>query len=83
MMAKEEMVDVEINLGKKLADEINKMTKTELINRLVVLVLHNKVKDEDISRLERRVDALNTEASEATGSLEQAESMLKAAMNHW
>ena len=82
-MAKEEMVDVEINLGKKLADEINKMTKTELINRLVVLVLHNRVKDEDISNLEKRADALDAEVSEATGSLEQAESMLKAAMGHW
>lgn len=48
----EEMVDVEFNLGKELADEIFSKKKKELIEMLVVTILRSYVQEEEIASLE-------------------------------
>lgn len=48
----EEMIDLEVNLGKELADKINKMTKKELLGVVVSTSLKTKIQEETISNLE-------------------------------
>jgi len=79
----EEMVDIELNLGKVCADEISKMTKTKLINRLVVSVLRGRVQDETVTDLEREVENLQERLNKARDNIKQAEAMVIAAMERW
>jgi len=49
---KEEMVDVDLSLDKETADTLKKMTKAELFNRLIIMILRNRVQDETVRSLE-------------------------------
>lgn len=93
-MSEKKMVDVEISLGKELADSINKMTKPELVNRLVTMLLRNRVQDETVGRLEREIEAmidknkvettrLRTKLDKAESYVEQGRAMIVAAMGGW
>jgi len=48
----EELINVEVNLGKELADRLDKKTKKELLNELVVFILKTRVQQETIISLE-------------------------------
>jgi len=79
----EEMIDVEVNLGKELADKINKMSKKDLINNLVVTVLKSRVQDETIESLEKEKDAVQLKLDIAQSYVEQGRAMIKAVMERW
>lgn len=48
----EELIDIEVNLGKELADKLLKKTKKEMLNDMVVLILKTRVQQETIASLE-------------------------------
>jgi hypothetical protein len=79
----EEMVDIELNLGKEIADKINGMTKKELINDLIVLILKERVQEETIDRVEKERQNLEKKLSKAESDVEQGRAMIEASMQRW
>jgi hypothetical protein len=79
----EEMIDVEVNLGKELADRINKMSKKELLNNLVVTVLRSRVQDETVESLEKDNEALSKRLEKAESYVEQGRAMIDSVMERW
>lgn len=86
----EEMVNVELNLGKELANKINRMTKKELINCMVVDILRNRVQDETIALLESKLQRTNNLQEKTQIKLDLAESyvaqaraMIDSLMDRW
>jgi len=82
-MCGEEYIDIELNLGKELADKINKMNKKELLNNLVVSVMRGRVQQETISNQEKEKDILQAKLDKAESYVEQGRAMIKAVMNRW
>jgi len=87
---KEEMIDVELNLGKEDADRLRKMTKTQLTNAFVAVVLKTRVQRETIGELERGGNRLKNEIKETERRLvrseeyvEQARKMIDSVMERW
>lgn len=79
----EEMVDVHLNLPKDMAEAILKMTKKELINRIVVLALRNHVQDETVQTLEKELKAAKIKLNIAESYVEQGRAMINAVMERW
>jgi hypothetical protein len=90
----EEMIDVELNLGKELADKLFKKTKKELLNDVVVLVLKTQVQTETIremedeaeaieKRLNNKISVLDTKLDKAEAYVEQGRAMIESVMNRW
>lgn len=77
------MIDVEVNLGKELAHKLNKMTKTELLNHLVVVILKSQVQSQTISELEIEKSKSFERLKELKGSLWQAKNMIRSIMDRW
>ena len=75
----EECVDVSLYLDKELASKLQKMTKKELLNQLVVLVLKTRVQQETIDELEQQVK----DNAQLKTHLAQAQAMLRAATAVW
>jgi len=87
---KEEEIDIELNLGKELADKLTKMNKKELLNRLIVTILKSHVQAETIVDLEKQTESLQKEKNRAEDHLdkaehavEQARAMIEGAMDRW
>lgn len=83
MIMAEEMIDVKVRLGEELANEINKMNKTELKNKLVATILRSFVQDETIKRIEKSNEKLQTKLDIAQSYIEQGRSMIDAVMERW
>ena len=79
----EEMIDIELNLGKELANKIHKMTKNELINIIVVESLRRQVQDETIISLEAENLVSITKLNKTEAYVEQGRAMIKAVMERW
>ena len=79
----EEQIDIEVNLGKELADKLNKMSKKELLNRLCVMILRNKVQDEEASKLDFEFRTLESKLQRMEEYNGQAEAMLSAITERW
>lgn len=79
----EETIDVEVNLGKEMADKINSMTKKELINNVVVLSLRNHVQDDTVERLEKELARTKEHLDKAEDYVEQARGMIEAITERW
>ena len=79
----EEMLDVESSLGKKKANELLKLNKAELTNRLVLMILRNRVQDRTISSLENENEKVNGMLEKAEFYVEQARAMIKSVMERW
>ena len=85
-----EYVDIEVNLGSKLAGQIKAMKKDEIINCFVVSILKERVAQEDINNLELEVSELkkNNERLElnltkAELYVEQGRAMIKSVTDKW
>jgi uncharacterized protein (UPF0335 family) len=72
-------VDIEVNLGEKLAKQIWSMKKTELIECLVASALKEKVDREDILRLENENRRLKSENKKVYERLDKCESYVEQA----
>jgi len=79
----EEMIDVELRLGKEQANELLKLTKPELMNRLVVMILRNHVQDEAINNLEKENTRVKGMLDKAETYIEQARGMINSLMEKW
>ena len=82
-MSDEEIIDVEVNLGKELADKFNKMTKRKLLNCLVVAILKSQVQSETINELEAKNSNLTQQSKRLKTSLSQARNVIGSIMNGW
>lgn len=79
----EEMIDIEVNLGKEMADKINKMTKQQVINALCVSALRNQVQDDTIEELEDLTNRQRAGAVRDSRSIKQAKEMIRSVMDTW
>ena len=57
MSDNKEYIDVSLYLDEELASKLQKMTKQELLNQLIVLVLKTRVQQETIDDLENQAIA--------------------------
>ena len=79
----EEMIDIEANLGKEMADKINKMSKQQLIEALCVSTLRNQVQDDTVDHLEGKIGRLENKTIRNNNSINQAQQMIGALMDTW
>ena len=83
----EDEIDIEVNLGKELADKLNKMSKKELLNRLCVMILKTNVQTETIEDLERTVKfgdkTLRSRLQRSEEYNGQARAMIAGIMERW
>jgi len=79
----EEIVDLEVNLGKELASKLHAMTKKELLSQLGVSVLRNRVQDETVNSLESEKDALQSKLDKAESYVEQGRAMIESILEKW
>lgn len=79
----EEDIDIEVNLGAELADKLNKMSKKELLNRLCVMILRNKVQDEAVNELEYKCSELGSKLRRSEEYNGQARVMLTGIIERW
>jgi hypothetical protein len=79
----EEMVDVEVRLGKETADALNKMTKKELINSFCVAALRERVREEDEANMRKEIEKLELKLAKAESYVEQGRAMIESVMERW
>jgi len=82
-MSKEEMVDVELRVGKELGQKLHNMKKDELLNALIVQVLRGRVQDDTVESLEKDKEALQNQLTKSWEAIRQARRMVNAAMEMW
>jgi len=83
----EEMVDVDVRLDKELSGKLSKMTKKDLIERIIIASLEAKVATSELTetkiRLSNEISALNTKLDKAEAYVEQGRAMIESVMNRW
>jgi len=79
----EEMVDVELKLGKEQADVILKLNKSELTNRLVIMILRNHVQDETVEKLEKELLFFKDKIRKSVDDTKQAKQMIQVITSSW
>lgn len=74
----EEMIDVELHLGKDLADKINKMSKKELTNSMIVHILKCRVQEETIDGLEKQTNLMQKKIDMSESYIDLCQNMIES-----
>jgi len=91
------VVETEVRLPKELADKLSKMTKKELIERLILASVECKVAEEklkaaelrcktaieDADQIRREVLELQSKFDQCEGYVEQGRAMVEAITERW
>ena len=83
----EEYVDVEFKLCKELSSKLSKMTKKDLIERIIIASLEAKVATSNLTeteiRLSNEINVLQTKLDKAEAYVEQGRAMILSVMERW
>lgn len=90
MNEKDDMITVPVRLDKDTMGRLNKMTKTELIERLGSVAVEAEVYKlrcqtavEDADKARREIETLRTKLDKAEAYVEQGRAMIEAVMERW
>lgn len=82
-----EEVTVDVRLDKDLETKLFKLTKKELIEKIIIAACEAKVATEEVKQIKtkmgREIKTLQTKLDKAESYVEQGRSMIEAVMERW